>query len=117
MVKNLPVNAGDLGLIPGPGRPFIPRSNQVHVPQLLSLHSRAWELQLPKPAARGGTATGSLHATAKEQPHSPQLERSLSGSEDPAQPKQEAQLLKKKERIIRRSRWGFKTWLCYHKYT
>ena len=27
MVKNLPVNAGDLGSIPGPGRPYIPRSN------------------------------------------------------------------------------------------
>ena len=27
MVKNLPVNAGDLGSIPGPGRPYIQRSN------------------------------------------------------------------------------------------
>ena len=27
LVKNLPVNAGDTGLIPGPGRSHMPRSN------------------------------------------------------------------------------------------
>ena len=25
--KNLPVNAGDMGLIPGPGRPHVPQNN------------------------------------------------------------------------------------------
>ena len=38
--------SGDIGLIPDPGRSHIPQSNYVHVPQLLSLCSRAQELQL-----------------------------------------------------------------------
>ena len=42
-VKNLPASAGDMGSIPG-----LRRSR---VPQLLSLYSRAWELQLPSPPA------------------------------------------------------------------
>ena len=46
MVKNLPANAGDTGSIPGPGRSHMPRSNEAHVPQLLSLCSRAHEPQL-----------------------------------------------------------------------
>ena len=86
------------------------------MPQLLSLHSRAWELQLLKPAARGGAATGSLQATAKEQPCSPQLERSSSGSEDPAQPKKEAQLFKKiveRERVGRFGRMALKHVKCH----
>ena len=36
MVKNLPTNAGDMGLSPGPGRSHVPRSNKACVPQLLS---------------------------------------------------------------------------------
>ena len=35
--KNLPANAGDLGLIRAPGRFYMLRSNQAHVPQILSL--------------------------------------------------------------------------------
>ena len=35
-VKNLRVNAGDTGLIPGPGRFHMPWDNEAHVPQLLS---------------------------------------------------------------------------------
>ena len=27
VVKNLPANAGDMGSIPGPGRPHMPQSN------------------------------------------------------------------------------------------
>ena len=50
MVKNPPANAGDMGLSPGPGRSHMPRSNQAHAPQLLSLCSRAHEPQLLKPA-------------------------------------------------------------------
>ena len=50
VVKNLPANAGDMGSIPGPGRPHMPWSNQARVPQLLSLCSRAREPQLMKPA-------------------------------------------------------------------
>ena len=41
MAKNLPANAKDMGLIPDPGRFYILRSNQAHVPQLLRLCSRA----------------------------------------------------------------------------
>ena len=37
VVKNLPASAGDTGSIPGLGRFHTPRSNQVHMPQPLSL--------------------------------------------------------------------------------
>ena len=50
VVKNLPANAGDTGLSPGPGRSHMPWSNEARAPQLLSLHSRACEPQLLKPA-------------------------------------------------------------------
>ena len=51
--ENPPANAGDTGSIPGPERFHTLRSNQAHVPQLLSLHTRASKLQLmsPGPAA------------------------------------------------------------------
>ena len=41
VAKTLPVNAGDTGLIPEPGRPHMPRSKQAPASQLLSLCSRA----------------------------------------------------------------------------
>ena len=50
MVKNLPASAGDTGSSPSPGRSHMPRSNYARAPQLLSLHSRAREPQLLKPA-------------------------------------------------------------------
>ena len=50
MVKNPPANAGDTGSSPGPGSSQMPRSNEAHAPQLLSLRSRAREPQLLKPA-------------------------------------------------------------------
>ena len=37
VVKNLPVNAGDMGLIPGPGRFHTLQETKAHAPQLLSL--------------------------------------------------------------------------------
>ena len=49
VVKNPPVSAGDMGPIPGQGRSHRLRDNCAHAPQLLSLCSRAWELQLLKP--------------------------------------------------------------------
>ena len=49
LVKNPPANAGDMGSSPGPGRSHMPRSNKVHEPQLLSLHSIAREPQLLRP--------------------------------------------------------------------
>ena len=47
--KNPPANAGDRGTIPGLGRFHMLRSTHAHVPQLLSLCSRAHKLQLLKP--------------------------------------------------------------------
>ena len=44
VVKNLPANVGDVGLIPSLGRPHMAQSGWAHVPQLLSLCcSRPWE--------------------------------------------------------------------------
>ena len=49
--KNLPGNAGDTGLIPGPGRLHMPRRSKARAPQLLKpAHSRAHELQLMVPS-------------------------------------------------------------------
>ena len=42
-----PADAGDMGLIPGPGRSHVPQSNEAGAPQLLSPHSRAHRPQLP----------------------------------------------------------------------
>ena len=49
VVKNPPANAGDTGSSPDPRRPHMPQSNKAHVPQLLSLCSRACEPQLLNP--------------------------------------------------------------------
>ena len=46
--NNLPVNAGDTGSIPGPGRSHMPRSNWVHAPQLLSQSATATEAHAPR---------------------------------------------------------------------
>ena len=51
MVEDPPANAGDTGSSPGPGRSHMPRSNEAHAPQLLSLRSRAREPQLLSPCA------------------------------------------------------------------
>ena len=50
VVWNLPADAGDTGLIPDPGRPYILLGSWVHVTQLLKPeHSRACVLQQEKP--------------------------------------------------------------------
>ena len=49
VVKTPPANAGDMGSIPGLGRSHMPQSNSAHVPQPLSLFSRAYVPQLLKP--------------------------------------------------------------------
>ena len=51
VVKNPPADAGDTGSSPGPGRSFMPRSNEARAPQLLSLRSRARKPQLLSPRA------------------------------------------------------------------
>ena len=62
-LKNKPANAGDTGLIPGPGRSHMPQGNSARAPQLLSLCLRAEEPQLLEPE----------HSTA----HAPRRERPL----------------------------------------
>ena len=51
VVKNLPANAGDTGLSPGPGRSHMPRSDWACVPQLLSLHATSAEACEPRACA------------------------------------------------------------------
>ena len=51
VVNNLPANAGDMGSSPGPRRFHTSQSNKAHVPQLLSLISRAHKPQLLSPSA------------------------------------------------------------------
>ena len=69
MVKNPPANAEDRGSSPGPGRPHMPWSNSAHVPQLLSLRSRAREPQLRSPRATTSEAhTPRARAPQQEKP-------------------------------------------------
>ena len=82
VVKNLPANAGDVGSSPGPGRSHMLRSNEAHAPQLLSLHSRAHEPQLWKPACLEPMLRNKKsHRNEKpahgneDSPRSPQLEK------------------------------------------
>ena len=49
VVKKLPANAGDTGLISDPGRSHMLPCNQGHAPQLGNLCSRAGDLQLRSP--------------------------------------------------------------------
>ena len=51
VMKNLPANSVDTGLIPGLGWSHMARSSSTHVPQLLSPCSRPRELQLLGPSA------------------------------------------------------------------
>ena len=96
--RNLPAKAGDTISIPSLGRSHTPRSNKAHVPQLLSLCSRArqhnyWALVLqpPKPAVLEPCSATRSHLSEKptleSSPCSPQLEKSPHSNEDPAQPK------------------------------
>ena len=85
MVKNLPANAGDTGSIPGPGRSHMPRSNEAHMPQLLSLCSRAYTPQLLKPARLEPMLRNkrSHRTTVKSSPRSPQLEKARTQQQRP----------------------------------
>jgi len=50
VVNNLPANAGDMGLIPDPGRCHMSRSNSARAPQLWSPRSKSPEPQPLKPS-------------------------------------------------------------------
>ena len=51
MDKKLPVNAGDMGSIPGLGRSHMPQSNEARVPQLLSPSTATTETSVPRACA------------------------------------------------------------------
>ena len=51
MVKNVPANAGDMGLIPGLGRTHLPLSNEACELQLLSPCTAIAEAHVPRPCA------------------------------------------------------------------
>ena len=71
VVKNLPANAGDMGLIPGPGRCHSLQNYKARAPQLLSLHSRACEPQSLSPHA---TTTGARVPRARALPQEKPLQ-------------------------------------------
>ena len=73
VLKRLPVHAGDMGSVPDLGRSHMLWGNEACVPQLLSLCSRASELQLLKPTGlepmlhkREATTVRSPHTAAGE---------------------------------------------------
>ena len=66
--RNLPENAGNMGLIPGPGKFHMSRSNEAHIPQLL-------EPECLCSATRETTAMRKPHSTPRSSPHLPQLEK------------------------------------------
>ena len=90
VVESLPAIAGDAGSSPGLGRSHMPRSNWAREPQLLSL--RVWSLcpttggaameRGPRTAMKSGPRTA-----MKSGPRLAQLEKALTGTEDPTQPK------------------------------
>ena len=95
-----------MGSIPDPGRSHMPWTNQVRVPQLLRLCSRAWEPQLLKPAWPRAHALQQEKSPAMRScalqpalPHSPQLEKSRHSNEDPAQPK--IMKLQKRKKVVK----------------
>ena len=95
MVKNPPASAGDMASSPGPGRYHMPQSNTAREPQLLSLHPRACESQLLKPARlepmapqQEATAMRSPRTTMKSSPPlAATREKPTRSNEDPTQPK------------------------------
>ena len=65
--KNLPANAGDTALVPSLGRFHMPQSNEAHVPQLLSLCSRAQEPHYPRATTtEAHSAMSSLRIATRE---------------------------------------------------
>ena len=98
MRRSPPANAGDMDC----GTISHPQSSWAHVPQLLSLFSRALEPQLvslcvaaawgwcalePMPCNKGSHHNKSSHRNYRVAPHLLPLEKSLHSGEDPAQPK------------------------------
>ena len=78
MVENLPANAGDTGLSPGPVRSHMLRSNWAREPRLLSL--RVWRLCS---ATREAAIVRGPRTAMKIGPHLPQLEKALAQKRRP----------------------------------
>ena len=72
VVESLPANAGDTGSSPGLGRSHMPRSDQAHEPQLLSL--RVWSLCS---APREAVMMRGPRTAMRSGPCLPQLEEAL----------------------------------------
>ena len=75
MVKNLPANAEDTSLIPGPGRSHVLQSNKAHAPQLQSpcarepvLHKRATPRRGPRTTTSEPLVGLPALATTRENP-------------------------------------------------
>ena len=71
MDKNPPANAGDMGLIPGPGRPRMWQGNQARAPQLLkptleSLGTATTEGRVPGACAPQQEKPRSLSTSTRE---------------------------------------------------
>ena len=81
VVKNLPANAGETGLIPDLGRSHMPRSNEAHEPQLLSLAQEPGSCNEKPPQWEASTLQ------LESRPHLPNLEKSPCSNKDTAQPK------------------------------
>ena len=83
VLKNLPANAGDTGLIPRLGK-------ILHVAEQLSPHApttEAWAAQSLCSATREATAMRSLHTSMKSRPCSLQPEKARARQQGPGQPK------------------------------
>ena len=78
MVENPPVNAGDTGSSPGPGRSHMPRSNWAREPQLLSL--RVWSLCS---TTREAAIVRGPRTTMRSGPRLLQLEKALAQKRRP----------------------------------
>ena len=117
-VKKPSASAGDTSSVPGLRRSHMPQSNWVRAPQPLSPRAAAAEahvLQDPRSTPREISAMGSLRAALQSNPCSPQLEKSLRSSEDPAQPKIKTFLKKERKNkniIIQTSLQTFSVGLC-----
>ena len=77
VVKNLPANVEDTTSIPGPRRSHMLQGNSAGVPQLMSPHPRACELQLLGQSAAAAEAhSPRAHAMQQESSfHLPQLQK------------------------------------------
>ena len=60
VVWNPPANAGDTGLIPGPGGSHIPRGNSAHEPSMQ--HNKEWPLPLSAARENPHTAAKTQHS-------------------------------------------------------